>query len=1076
MKKLTISMKTILSSLLLALLFVGGTRAQVVHNERLLSFEDPNLPADLSVSRGSIATSDRHYKDGRQSLRWTFRPGSVLSLQRDLRFEPKDPTGADTYLSAFIVWVYNERAQDRTIEFRFLKDGKQCTSFPFGINFTGWRAAWVCYERDMQGTPEEGMNELRIVAPGVRGELFIDHLITGVKVDARQQTADVQVPFVNKGTTNHWLVVYEHSLWKPELPLTPVDEQHRADMRRVEKRFEEMLYTPSALSQKEMQAIRTRYADYGIRNHKGTVTGLPIFMVRQAEAYERMLPDWDKNMFVKQGMEMNAYFNLMRRIAVAYRNAGAMLVAGTADTPQQTDDTKRVKAWQAELRDKFIAMYDHITDQGVAYGSCWGNIHHYGYSMRGMYVAYFLMKDVLQASGRLDEAERTLRWYAITNEVYPRPEQNGIDMDSFNTQTQGRIASILIMRDTPEKLQYLRSFSRWIDYGCRPAPGLAGSFKADGSAFHHRNHYPAYAVGGLEGAVNMIYLLSGTDFKVSPLAHATVKKSLLAMRFYCNTRQWSLSMSGRHPNGKGQLIPLQYATLALAGTPDASQPIDPELAAAYLRLMNHAPAPDKAAPDYLPAASSARERELQQLFEQSGFRAEAHPQGNMALGYACASVHRRAHRAAVVRGHSRYLWAAEHYLDANYYGRYLAHGSMQILTGKPDETVTFATSGWQEQGFDWNRIPGATAIRLPFDSLRARVLNVDTFSGMEEMLYSDEAFAGGLSHEGSHGNFGMKLHEHDKYNGTHRARKSYHFFGETIVCMGSGIGNANATYPTETTLFQLAAASPRTKAHWQHCQAGGQTYLAPDGVGYYLPESMVSMAKFERNFPQVTVGERSTKPTAGDWVSLVLEHGKAPRNAAYEYAVLLGADARKLSAFSLRPAYHVWRHDDTAHVVNMPDSALTSYVLFETPGVLPEAGVLERADTACLVMTRLAGNELELTLAQPDLALYRGASDDVYDEHGQRVERSIYSRPWIDNESGEIGVTLTLRGQWEMAQPPVSSVTAGYDAQTLSARSLGKDVFPSVSYELRHTADGRTILHIRCKDAASYGTRLRRVR
>ena len=57
-----------------------------------------------------------------------------------------------------------------------------------------------------------------------------------------------------------------------------------------------------------------------------------------------------------------------------------------------------------------------------------------------------------------------------------------------------------------------------------------------------------------------------------------------------------------------------------------------------------------------------------------------------------------------------------------------AHGSMQILTGKPDEMVTFATSGWQEAGFDWNRIPGVTSIHLPLDQLRARVLNVDTFS------------------------------------------------------------------------------------------------------------------------------------------------------------------------------------------------------------------------------------------------------------------------------------------------------------------------------------------------------------
>ena len=94
------------------------------------------------------------------------------------------------------------------------------------------------------------MNELRIVAPDVKGELFIDHLITASKVDARQQTADCRCLSLIKGTTNHWLVIYEHSLWKPEIALTPVSEKDRQDMQLMEKRFRDMLYTPSKLTEK----------------------------------------------------------------------------------------------------------------------------------------------------------------------------------------------------------------------------------------------------------------------------------------------------------------------------------------------------------------------------------------------------------------------------------------------------------------------------------------------------------------------------------------------------------------------------------------------------------------------------------------------------------------------------------------------------------------------------------------------------------------------------------------------------------------------------------------------------------
>lgn len=510
--------------LILSFLSPAFLHAQIVTDERMFSFEEPQLPACVTGVRSQLNRSGAHYKDGKYSLEWTFEPNGVLELRKDLKFEKKDPTGKDLYLSAFIVWIYNEQPQDATIEFEFLKDGRKCTSFPFGINFKGWRAAWVCYERDMQGTPEEGMNGLRIVAPNAKGRLFIDHLITATKVDARQQTADLQVPFVNAGTTNHWLVLYKHSLLKPDIELTPVSDSQWQEMRLLERRFRDMIYTKGKITEKEVEAIRKKYDLYRITYKDGQVTGMPVFMVRASEAYERMIPDWDKDMLTKMGIEMRAYFDLMKRIAVAYHNS-------EADSPTRE-----------EMKRKFMAMYDHITDQGVAYGSCWGNIHHYGYSVRGLYPAYFLMKDVLRDEGKLLEAERTLRWYAITNEVYPKPEGNGIDMDSFNTQTTGRIASILMMEDTPEKLQYLKSFSRWIDYGCRPAPGLSGSFKADGGAFHHRNNYPAYAVGGLDGATNMIYLFSRTSLAVSELAHRTVKNVLLAMRFYCNKLNFPLSM------------------------------------------------------------------------------------------------------------------------------------------------------------------------------------------------------------------------------------------------------------------------------------------------------------------------------------------------------------------------------------------------------------------------------------------------------------------------------------------------------------------------------------------------------
>ena len=93
-------------------------------------------------------------------------------------------------------------------------------------------------------------------------------------------------------------------------------------------------------------------------------------------------------------------------------------------------------------------------------------------------------------------------------------------------------------------------------------------------------------------------------------------------------------------------------------------------------------------------------------------------------------------------------------------------------------------------------------------------------------------------------------------------------------------------------------------------------------------------------------------------------------------------------------------------------------------------------------------NEVLLTVAQPDLALYRGPSDEAFDADGKRIERSIYSRPWKNNESGEIPVTLTLKGHWNIAKTPFCKL---------------------LSADRRHT-----VLQFTCREGASFEIKLKK--
>ena len=985
----------------------SSVHAQMYDNSRMLSFETTNELRQIHTEKGTTSLSDRHFRNGKKSLEWTFNAGGKLFIDKDLQFEPHLKGSQDNYLSAFIVWLYNERPlPNKTVVFKFQKQGKLCTSFPMSLNFKGWRGAWICYERDMKGKPETGMNEIVVEAPDVAGKLYIDHIITAIKVDPRYQTADELLPFVNPESHNEWLQVLNRSKLQSDITLTPLTTQQTKQIHVIEQRFRQLIYTPSKLYPKQMEGIRDKLDTYKIKRKKGYIIGTPIWYVRHAEAYERMLPKWDKEILTRTGFEMNDYFKLMQQIAIAYNNAS-------------TSEDKK------ELREMFMLMYDNITDQGVTWGSCWGNIHHYGYSLRSMYIAYFLMKEVLKAEGKLDEAVATMVWYSQLRQVYVKPTGNGMDMDTFNTATMGCMASILLMEDSPIKVQYLRSFSRWLDWGCRPAPGLMDSFKIDDSAYHC-NNYPAYAIGGLNGATQMIYLLSGSEFSIGELAHQTVKNALMAMRFYCNKLSFPLSLSGRHPDGKGQLSPMHYAYMAWAGTPNGANELDESMAAAYLRLTQN--------------TTNNKEKQIYREFRLKGISPEADPQGNLSLGYSCAAVQRRDNWAAVVRGTSRYLWCSEHYTGENLYGRYLGYGSLLLSTAPKGIDVTLKTSGWQEEGFDWNRIPGATSIHLPYDDLKAKILNVDTSSGVEEMLLSDEAFAGGLSQQKTNGNFGLKLHEHDKYNGSFRARKSFHFFNDDIICLGSNIENNDKQHPTETTVFQLAADDPQTQSYWQTYQPQSNTCLDAFGTGYYSPNPWT----FTGLIQQQSRNNDTNKPNTGQWVSLYIPHGTAPTGAEYEYAVLPKVNPERLKTIASKPFYTVIKKDRDAHIVRHEPTHTMSYVIFETPKSYLPGGPVLLTDTTCLAMVRqVAKNKLILTVAQPDLNLYSGPNDDIYKD-GKRVERSVYSRSWIKNPSQELPVRVTLLGDWDFT-PTANIRLVERKAKTTTLEFMCKD---GLSYEL----------------------------
>ncbi len=311
--------------------------------------------------------------------------------------------------------------------------------------------------------------------------------------------------------------------------------------------------------------------------------------------------------------------------------------------------------------------------------------------------------------------------------------------------------------------------------------------------------------------------------------------------------------------------------------------------------------------------------------------------------------------------------------------------------------------------------------------LRADVKNLDADSGYEEMLLSDESFAGSLSSQNKQGIFAMKLHENPKYNGSLHARKSYFFFDNRVVALGSGICSDLPGKEVHTTLFQVYLPTPETAIDVNGVQITqfpysqslnkAKSYLS-DGLNnwFFVKSGKVELSKsLQKSFDQAT-----DAPTQNNFALAAINQGTAPKNADYEYMVLIQPKADELKstvgAFgsAKKMLYEVLEKDSMAHIVSDITTNSVGYVLFEAGKLNVKTDVLA-VDKPCMLMTtKLESNRMALSVCDPDLHFYEGKAEQKVDSNGKTIERSVYSMSWKDNESKESELELQITGKWKM--------------------------------------------------------------
>ena len=968
---------------------------------------ESGVPGFLRVTgNGEAVSSTEKFKDGKSSVKFSWKGQAALVFNNCTDIEASMKVNG----AGIMIWIYNPVPMDAPLRFTFWNwSSEEICHFDFNMNFKGWRTAWIKYV-DMlspyghygdKKVKERATNvaKMTIVPPATvpEGTIYIDRVTFSTKKLHDQITPDMQIPENNynlKRNMWHWCRLWEWEQY-PELEVVRISAAQEKMLDTVEERMDKFIKAGNSSENYVKGTLLGRaddmYEKYGLsRLPDGSVTGAPLL----------------------SDDEFNNSLGEMR-----IRFIGQMIYYYAQDYSYTGN--------KANLDKVFTAM-DHAIDQGFAYGSGQGTNHHYGYQIRELYRGMWLLRDEIAAAGKTDEYVKVLEYWSGLQEaripfVYGRDEI----LDSWHTLLDAKLIAAMMNSDPSTRYAKMASLSRWLSGSLDYSPGTLGGFKPDGTSFHHGGHYPAYSVGAFAAVGDFCHYTSGTDFVITEDARKVFKHALLTMRDYCNLTDWGVGICGRHPfNGFIPKADIEaYASLALLGDLTGSGlSADPDLGGAYFYLGGENP-------------------ETVAALRKAGISGpSAAPEGFHVLNYAALGIHRRDNWMVSLKAYNSDVWSAEIYAADNRFGRYQSYGTVQLIgAGKP---VSAKASGFSQEGWDWNRMPGATTVHLPFDMLDSPLKGT-------LMERNDSRFPGVSSLEGRNGMMAFTYVEKDRENfcAGATATKSVFCFDNRIIYIGSGISNTeNYGYPTETTLFQLRLDEkdgmildinddyfgdfpfPSTYRFAEDGQAVlndilGNVFIIPDAAG-------LTVVKQTQTSPSDTKKKEGT----GDFVTAYIDHGVSPQNASYEYMMLIQPSGKEKKLYSKNLPYTVIRRGSDAHVVNDHITGITAYACYEAYDSAASADgfaglpkgkdakpylPISSIDAQTMVMERTTGDgTVVMSICTPDLG----------------ITRKAYTTP---QPSQPLLKKVVIDGEWDIVTPSENvSVTADGGKTSVTATCI----------------------------------------
>lgn len=946
------------------------------------------LPSYKTAGKSQLSISKKHHYFGKSSLQWNWSGNAAFETSDFQLVSKKDsPLAYGDHFPAsptFVMSVYNEKKQEDTIKIIFLgKDKKERIWFPLPLNFTGWRTIWVPFFEMQRDAPKKGQpvhfETIKIVSDNVNssGKLYFDDIVFSQYQDDRHPYPDRIVPFIKSDMppeqVNHWMPLMKNMDRLDSLKIVPVGEKEKRDLNRIERRVD-ATFDQSKKGTISYAKANKEFQKLSIQKNDGVISGPPL-TYRNSQVYFKS----DSNL-KKEAVDIKVFGKEMKKLAQYYQRAS--------------------KEDQPKIAKLFITASRYYLDEGWQAGSSGGTRHHIGYGVRELTDAFYMMKNPLKKAGILDEVGGSLKWLFNFGQLVAPEGEFQANIDYYNTQSFYYLMLIFLTEDKQEQAALMSAYSNYMSITLAQNDEK-GVFKKDGTVWHHHGHYPAYGIGAFRSVPPVINILSNSSFEISTAGQRNFKKALLATRLYSQLYDWGFGNAGRHPLEDNSIKSLRkaYLLMTYAGNPEHTTEIDRDFAAAYLRLWGN--------------KDPKNAKILKNAYH---VKAETLP-GYTVFPYAATAVHRRDHWAAILKGYSKYVWSSEIYVDENRYGRYPANGSIQLLNKRG-----VAGSGFNQNGWNWNRYPGTTVIVLPFKELEIE----DPLL----MFKSKESFAGAVK-LGGNGVFAMKLNESKGSNadgpmqktgfpGKLKAHKSVFSFGDKLIAIGTGISSVDEEHPVQTNLFQnylLQKEMPITipgkgkvskfpfKASFKKNSKDGEWFLDAYKNAYHiLSDTPVEIRKQKQdsydNRYSVRTGKMNpkghgAKETHGNYAVAWLDHGKAPKDASYQYVIYPNQAGNFPESVADDQDYEILMADDAVHKVYDGSTNTMGYAIFDSGTKFKDQWLKSISDPAIMMIQNEEGHGITISVVNPDLNM-----PDFKDK-----TKSGLSLP--------VELTFTLMGSWK---------------------------------------------------------------